>query len=78
MPDLKARDNPFDPHGEEARAPEQAEPSEAVANGAKYGAPSPDDATHRRENHEASSFETQLTLLLRMRGNNRREEGNNV
>ena len=35
-------------------------------------APSPDDASHRRENHEArlvaSSFETRVSALLRMRG----------
>jgi hypothetical protein len=34
-------------------APEQAELGEAVANGANKNA-SPDDAKHRRENHEAT------------------------
>ncbi|SHN81610.1 hypothetical protein SAMN05444170_4794 [Bradyrhizobium erythrophlei] len=58
------------PHGEEARAPEQAELREDVANGASKDAPL-DDASRRQENHEASvlasSFETPLARLLRMR-----------
>jgi hypothetical protein len=38
----------LDPLGEEARAPKQAELSEAVANGAIKQGAVPDDALHRR------------------------------
>jgi hypothetical protein len=44
----------LDPHGEEARHPSrlsEAKPSRTVQIN---NAPSPDDAAHRRENHEAS------------------------
>ena len=46
-----------DPHGEGAAAPEQVEFGETVANGAKQKEASPDDASHRRENHEAGRGE---------------------
>src|SRR5262249_2588044 len=56
------------PHGEEARAPEQAEQGEALANGAWAKRRLTDDAWHRREKHEvpptASSLETRLAPLL--------------